>query len=204
MLSVHDASVKIAGYIAGQTGEAEKNPIYTYGMEIILGTVIKFGLILALAMVTGILKPTFLIIFIAAGFRILSGGVHCSAYYRCLICGLVVFLSLGYMVQLASPLMAMSTLKFFTLTGFILTLLITICYAPVDTERKLITETAKRMKMKMLSIIFVFTLYCFILLIDFNKEVTLPFLVGLIWQAFTLTPAGDWVMKKADGMLTVS
>jgi accessory gene regulator B len=56
-----------------------------YGMEIFLGALLQIVILLSIAWVLGIIKPTAAIVCASGFYRRLAGGAHCGRYYRCTI-----------------------------------------------------------------------------------------------------------------------
>ena len=83
-MSIHALSVKCAGYLARELGsDHRQEQRMAYGLEIILGEVIKVIILLLLAWLLGILPEILVLSFTASILRLASGGEHCSEYYRC-------------------------------------------------------------------------------------------------------------------------
>ena len=91
---------KLAGVIAihmTQDVDMEQDRIdqLRYGLEIILGTLIKGTILFSLAYLLNILPHVALALAAAGLFRLLSGGAHCTSYWRCLVLGVSVYLLIG-------------------------------------------------------------------------------------------------------------
>ena len=74
-----------ADYLMKQKGENhEKRRVYFYGFQIVIGAVVKFLILLVLALVTDTLVQTFLMTIVFASLRMIAGGYHMDTFGRCL------------------------------------------------------------------------------------------------------------------------
>ena len=71
--------------------------------EIILGSIFKVSLLFLIAVFLGIISEVAVLLLVTGLLRTLSGGVHCSAYYRCLITSVITLTVLGYMLKFMLP-----------------------------------------------------------------------------------------------------
>lgn len=209
-MSIHDLSCRCAAYLAQQL-EADhiKENRMAFGLELLLGEIVKLFFIIALAYALGIL-PEVLTITVTAGIlRLASGGEHCSAYYRCLIGGTACFLLLGWIAHILNPVLIGTGLWLAVVIASLLVGGIIGQYAPGDTENKPINTEAERIKFKKWSLLVLF-LYIVIMIILMQFEtvslLVLPMLIGMLEQAFTITPWGyrflHWVDRVLGGSET--
>lgn len=176
-----------------------------YGLEILVGEIIKIISLVILSWLLGILPEVMTIAIIAAILRLASGGEHCSAYYRCLIGVTICFLALGCSVQLLTPLLTESDLYLIAIASSLLSLAVLHKYAPGDTENKPINNESERRKLKRLSILI--TILYFIIMIICSKYPSmrlfvLPIAVGMTEQVFTVSPWGYRFLQFVDRVLT--
>ncbi|MDQ0252993.1 accessory gene regulator B [Evansella vedderi] len=68
-----------------------------YGIEIMLGSFLKFVALLGLAYSFGFFQPMVWAIATFVIFRSITGGHHYSTYSRCLFAGVVIFLTISYL-----------------------------------------------------------------------------------------------------------
>lgn len=204
-MSIHDLSCRCAAYLAQQL-EADqiKENRMAFGLELLLGEIVKLFFIIALAYALGIL-PEVLTITVTAGIlRLASGGEHCSAYYRCLIGGTACFLLLGWIAHILNPVLIGTGLWLAVVIASLLVGGIIGQYAPGDTENKPINTEAERIKFKKWSLLVLF-LYIVIMIILMQFEtvslLVLPMLIGMLEQAFTITPWGYRFLHGVDRVL---
>jgi len=204
-MSIHELSVRCAAYLAHQL-EADriKENRMAFGLELLLGEIVKLLCVITLSYALGILPEVLTITVTAGVLRLASGGEHCSAYYRCLIGGTLCFLLLGWAAHSLNP---MLTRTYLWLTVVISSLLVGAIlgkYAPGDTENKPINTEEERTKFKKWSLITA-SVYCVVMItmMQFEKShiLVLPMIIGMMEQAFTVTPWGYGFIHWVDNAL---
>jgi len=204
-LSIHDLAVKCAAYLAQELGsDARQELRMSYGMEVLLGEIVKITCLVLLSWKLGILLEVLSITIAAGTLRLASGGEHCSEYYRCLVGGTVCFILLGWGVHYLN--------FYFTGSGAYITIALSILlswgvlfkYAPGETENKPIKNEKERVEFRRLSLIITAT-YGIVMIIFMNnyllRPLVLPILVGMVEQTFTVTPWGYRFMHSVDEAL---
>ncbi|KJS19377.1 MAG: hypothetical protein VR72_19005 [Clostridiaceae bacterium BRH_c20a] len=170
----------------------EQAEVIAYGLEIILGSLIKFSVILLIAYIFGILGTTLTGFLTFILLRILSGGVHFKGYFSCLIIGTIILLLIGKISSMAHILLSLNLLKFTILFTGSVVFLICLQLAPAENYNKKLTEGEKK-KFKLFSGIFVLCWMCFAYLSvvlsggEYNNFI-LASALALFIQGFTLMP----------------
>ncbi len=207
-MSIHEISEKFAAYLARELDRDRRQELrMAYGLEILLGEIVKLAVIISFSWLLGVL-PEVLIITVSAGIlRLASGGEHCSEYYRCLIGGTVWFLFLGWVVHFLNAVLHQPIINITAGLLFFLSMLIILKYAPGETENKPISSEAERKKFKKWAVT-VMIIYGFIMALLIYPEVlnplVLPLATGIIAQAFTVSPAGYGFIHFVDKALDFS
>lgn len=207
-MSIHEISEQFAAYLARELNSDRRQELrMAYGLEILLGEIVKLLVIILCAWMLGIL-PQVLTITISAGIlRLASGGEHCSAYYRCLIGGTAWFLFLGWVVRSLGVVLATPVISVTAGWLFFISLAIILKYAPGETENKPINGEAERKKFKKLSV-FIMVAYGAVLTLFSSLAVlnplVLPMAAGIMAQAFTVSPAGYDFIHFIDRILDFS
>jgi accessory gene regulator B len=205
MPTIHRLAERAAGYIARELGlERQKEKMLTFGLELLLGSALEFALIMALASLFGIFRETLILVLTAGILRLVSGGEHCQAYYRCLIGGTVFFLLMGWLVKWLNYVIAWRGFILLTIITFIAVPGVIWKYAPGETENKPLTEKEKVRGKKlsfMVTEIFAGVVILLAILKD-EQKYGLPVLAGMLCQAFTLTPWGYRFIRWVDGVLS--
>lgn len=68
-----------------KSSEPEKEPIYIYGLELIISTVIGLIAILIISVALSNIRSGILFIFVFVPLRLFTGGYHAATYYQCFI-----------------------------------------------------------------------------------------------------------------------
>lgn len=176
----------ITDYIIKElTIESEKKPVITYGLELLLVSVIKVVTFVSLTLALGIFVPAFIALLIAGVYRLLSGGYHFSTFTKCLLAGLITFSCIGLIAKhwdfLNNAVIVVS---------FFICLAIALRYAPLDCSNKRIADL-KRSKLKILSLIFIFTYFIsveYIYARGYSNTFLTASVLGVVWQSFSITP----------------
>lgn len=193
-------SVRLTELIAKELNlENSKLNIVSYGLEVIIGGLIKLIFFILVPWMLGVLRE-FLIAYISFAFlRIVAGGIHCSAFYRCLIVSLTSYLGIAYTVIF----IAIIPLPYRELYWGVLVLafLVVVTRAPVDVEEKPIISPQRRLRLKILSCFHV--VIFFLLSLLWNPESTIYLASGLaiLFQVFTLTDSGAKFFKFIDQII---
>ncbi|GAB7388368.1 hypothetical protein BSNK01_22050 [Bacillaceae bacterium] len=96
----HGIAVKLAAFIM-KHGEANVNESKVrYGIEVFLTTVFNLLLVFALASYFAIVPETGFLLVSYMFMRFLSGGLHLSKYYRCVVAGLLFLLGGAWLAEL--------------------------------------------------------------------------------------------------------
>ncbi|WP_051534227.1 accessory gene regulator ArgB-like protein [Desulfitibacter alkalitolerans] len=179
--------------------------VLRYGFEVIITGLLKMFILFSLAFLLGIL-PHVLVIFVTSGvYRLLSGGVHCATYGRCLLFGLVIFLGMGKLAQSLTftsfvtiiPILACITL---------ISLFISLKWAPAETKNKPLSLQEKS-KLKKLTLIWIFiwailiTTCLLIFPLSQISSLVMASMLAHITQALSLTPTGYRVVGFIDKLM---
>lgn len=204
-MTIHELAVRWAAGVAKEVGsDSQQEQRMAFGLELILGEIVKWIVFLSLAGILGILKEVLIITISAGSLRLVSGGEHCSAYYRCLIGGAIWFTLLGEAVSYLNPLLTVPQLYFVAAAVFIISLPILIVYAPGDTENKPIRDPEERKRFRNLSVLFI-TIYFLVMIgsasFISSRFLTLSLAVGTLAQVFTVSPWGYAFLHWVDRLL---
>ena len=196
---IHKLAQKIAEYLNQQLNFGDsRQSIISYGLEIMLGGLVKLVSFISIPAVFGMLPQTWAAMLAATFFRLPAGGAHLTAYYRCLIGYLLTFCLIGVFAKVTASYIPVDLLFLITLG---LALIAAAIWAPADTEAKPLTRPADKRKAKIWAFgVLAFYLYIWITY-DIPTDLLLAGSVGLLLQVFTITPSGYWIMDKLDRFL---
>jgi accessory gene regulator B len=182
----------------------QKRSIYYYGFLVVFGAIVKEFLLLAVALILGVLIPTLIISLTFASLRKVAGGYHMDTYSKCLFVSLGIFILAALVAQHTYT--YWSTLYLIVLIGitFFIGMYVLVRYAPRDTPNKPIEEPKEIRKFKCLSIIYIFlwTVITIILAICKNKLFVLSLCFGVLLEIFLISSTGhkvfDAIKYKLD------
>lgn len=198
----------IARYLARELDLDPKNAeVIRYGMEIILGALLKGSIIIGFSYWLGI-TPYVLVALITSGmFRLLSGGAHCNTYMRCLIFSSTTLLLIGILALLIAPYVNENSVMLSVFALALAGLYFVTKWAPVDNPNKPIPSD-KKGKYKKLSVIYVITWAIVVIVFLLNRNelpLTFPIILasmgGFTVQLLSLCPAGYRLIGVIDCML---
>ena len=175
----------------------------SYGLEIILGTVIKGTILFSLAYLLNILPHVALALAAAGLFRLLSGGAHCTSYWRCLVLGVSAYLLIGLVAINIANLITLQLFK--TMAGIVI-LTATACtvkWVPGEVPHRTMDGQREMIMFKVLSMLYLFLWAGLILYLanSTNYSVLLAALLALAMQTLSFTPWGYRLVARADGLM---
>lgn len=205
-MSVHELAIRLGAYLGRELQvDRTQEMRMVYGLELFLGETIKFICIIILASIFSILPEVLLILAAACSLRLVSGGEHCSAFYRCLIGVILCFLLLGWLVHNLNPMLSTQQVILIAVICFLLAEIIFWKYAPGDTENKPITDAAEKARFKKWSLL-MGGLYLLVMLVLSGvtglRPYILPIAAGMLEQAFTVSPWGYHFLHFVDQALS--
>ncbi|TCO70402.1 accessory gene regulator ArgB-like protein [Marinisporobacter balticus] len=189
----------IAGYISEKLqSDMDKTEIFSYGLQILLGTVFEIIAIIIVACFLNILKSTLIVFISFVMFRRLIGGTHCSTYNHC-------FFASGFTIIVVSFLGAKLILQpkiLFIMIGmtYIFTIIQTIVYIPMGTEKKMIKNTTTRLKIKIQTMILLNLWIVIIIFLQdrFSPNHIFSSLLGVIAAFFFSTPFSYRIINSLE------
>ncbi|MGE4284822.1 MAG: accessory gene regulator ArgB-like protein, partial [Clostridia bacterium] len=187
---IHDISRRAAGMLGNQLeADKEQTDIFAYGLEIIIGGVVKFALVVLLAYIFGILETTLISVAAFIVFRHFGGGVHLSTYARCLSLGLLLFLTMGklavYDIHTKIIIGLLSVI-------FFLGIYIIIKWVPAGTQKKNISCKDLRSKQKLKAFIALIVWMILNAILIYHRQIQYGFalILGATGSFFFISPLG--------------
>jgi len=210
MISIRNTASEIARYVAAELHYDENNrETIRYGLEIILGALLKGIVVLSISYWLGITPYVLAALVTSSALRLLSGGVHCSTYGRCLVFGSALAILTGTIAYLTGPYMNKQSLLLFTTLSALTGMYIVSKWAPVDSASKPITNKQKRQKYKKISFLYIIVwatvITSFSLLSSGSPSafsLALASVGGFLAQIFSLSPAGYRLVHNIDHLLS--
>jgi len=163
----------------------DKKEIIAYAIETALLFVIGWLLIILLGYAFNALLSVVIAAFFGGSLRRVSGGAHFKTPIKCLAVGAIIYSAIGV---LAKKLVDCHLINQYVLIiVLIISFLIVVFLAPVDSEAKPIHSSSFKYKLKILSMVFV-TVAFIIVLVGNNALVNVSAVLGILYQSITLLP----------------
>ena len=197
-MTLPGVSNHIALYLSRNTlSDTDNSEIYAYGLEILLGATIKLLVILVSAWLLKSLSTTLVVLITYAALRCFGGGAHMSTYFKCLLVGSTIIVSLGI---LSNHNLDSNLLYYLVIIAAISALVVCFKWVPGDTAIKPILDPGicSRQKMKM-SIVILLWSSAVICLIHLNlNALALAMILGCVFAVFLITPWGYRLFELID------
>ncbi|PKM47545.1 MAG: hypothetical protein CVV03_02705 [Firmicutes bacterium HGW-Firmicutes-8] len=209
MVTLRNTASEFAQYLGRELNFDQKDAeTVRYGIEIILGAFIKGLFIIVISYWIGIIPYVLAVFATSSILRLLSGGVHCSTYGRCLVLGTAMMVLTGWASLIISPYVRKDLMLLLIMLTALTGLYFVKKYAPADNCNKSITKEAKRVRYKRLSLFFVITwtvVIAFVIIICWESPSTYSLVLasigGFLGQIFSLCPAGYRLIGSIDNVL---
>lgn len=185
-MSLAEISQKLTYYITNQLNyDEEKKEIIAYAIETALLTFSGVLLISLLGYFFEALMPTLISAAFGGSLRRLSGGAHFNTPLKCLLSGALTYALIGVLtIKIVDHNLINS---YITTALLVITLIIVLILAPVESEGKPIHSMSLRRKLKVASSFFVLMVF-FIPYFTANSMVNISAVLGVLSQSITLLP----------------
>lgn len=206
-MSGFDLSKKVAIHMRKNLNlNEEEEELAAYSFEMIFHSFITFVAICLTTWLLGCLQTTLIAIFVASLLRILSGGAHSVSPVNCTLLTVLVAAFMGKISLIYSN--QIPALVNIILVSIVLLFSMRIIWvlAPVDSPAKPITSKNHQRQLRNLSVATVFSISALQLILmklnySYFSQYTLAASLGIIWQTFTLTPAGHKFFSTIDSII---
>ncbi|MFZ5645261.1 MAG: accessory gene regulator ArgB-like protein [Bacillota bacterium] len=199
-----DIANRMAVYLSRETGlDQSRTDRVRFGLELLLGEIIKFALLLAGAAVLGLLPETMAAMAGFSLFRLFSGGAHCEDYWRCLVFSLVAYLGASFASVLVAPYITKTIMTVLVIAGTTGIVLLVLLWAPGEVPQRKIKQSERGL-LKGLSIVFllIWAGVLIFVLSPYSISVMLAGFLGTVVQAFSFTPPGYRAINIFDIVLS--
>ena len=163
----------------------ERAEIINYGLQLLIGEIPKFFILLLIAYLCGVLKQAMIVLLIVTPYRVVSGGAHFTTHIECIIAT-----SLFYTGNaLISKYLVLNNIAKYLIVfvTWIISIVIIKRYAPADTEAVPILREKERKLKRILSYIVATTMLVLAILVK-NTIISNMLLIATILQTIALTP----------------
>ena len=131
----------------------ERAEVINYGIQLIVGEIPKFFIMLGVAIILKIVWQTMLAFFLILPYRVYSGGFHLKTHLGCIISTNLFYCGNAFISTIWNFPNTIS--KYLTILGvFVLGIIMVSIYAPADTENVPILTKKERKSKKILSYVF--------------------------------------------------
>lgn len=168
-----------------------------YALELLFLDVLTLLAITGFSFLAGVFAPALAATATIMVMRTFSGGAHSDSPWRCLIVSTVLALGLGFLGRAAGPLLTPTVLH--SLLGAITIpgLIVVIRHAPADTPAKPIPPRQAKV-LKGLALVLLLLWCAGAVLLPVRRDLLAASMGGMIWQIFSVTPAGYWLAARLD------
>jgi len=201
---IHNLCLRLSERLANQIGWREKTGILAYGLEMVLGESLKFGLLIILSAFFNLLTPIIFVLAVSVPLRLVSGGGHCTTQARCTVLTVLVYLPLAFAAKQLSVIYN-NRLSFFILPLIVATTLIVIHFwVPRENPNRKFKSENEKTKFRILSnlILLLWVISCVVIYIFSPSHSFKLYFVstaaGLLWQNFMVTPVGYRFISTLD------
>ncbi len=207
MLSIHQLARASADFLVSRLpeggGRKPEAEVVAFGLEVALGGVLQLAVFVIAARYLGLVPEMMAALATMASYRLLSGGVHAGAYYRCLLLSLMTLILLAFLGR-ELALVAGGYLPVLVLVVFVLNLVIAWHRAPAATPAAPISNPRRRARLKQGAYLWL-TGWLLVSMAGFYLEwprgILASSLLALAVQGFALTPPGFAAVERADSLL---
>lgn len=179
-------SYKLTEVITNELNYNEnKKEIIAYAIETALLSVLGFLLLIVLGYSFNALTPIVIAAIFGGILRRVSGGAHFNTPLKCMAFGSIVYCSIGV---LSKKLIDYDlTNKYILILSLLFSFFLVAFLAPVDSEEKPIHSSSLKLKLKILSMVFVVISFLLISFVN-NKLIIVSVVLGVVYQSLTLLP----------------
>lgn len=200
-ISIHKIGQAVGSYVSKKVTRIDQTGFISYGAEILLGSIVKLSILFFVAIIMNVILEVTVLLFITGLIRTLSGGAHCSAYYRCLVTSVLILTALGYLIKNIYPFIKL--LPVAVLLGItVISICLYWCYAPQAPSNKPFKNREMELAFRWYTLITVVTLSIISIALGTDNLIAWVMAFALLWQAFTLTSAGHRFIGLWDILLT--
>ncbi|MDF9409469.1 MAG: putative accessory gene regulator protein [Pelotomaculum sp. PtaB.Bin013] len=177
--------------------------IFTYGLELIFGTLVQLVLIMSLSLLVDTFITTMLCLIAFASLRFFGGGVHLSTYPLCLVIGVSLLISLGKLATLAvNPV----SLTFISALILLMGIYVIFRWVPAGTAKKQIRDESIRQEQRKKAFL-VLTVWSVVIVMLITQKMAadaFAVILGILGSLILMTPLGYKAAKVLDSILNIA
>ena len=165
--------------------DEERSEIIRYGLELMIGEIPKFFILLILAWILGVFKYTIISLLAISTYRVASGGVHLKTHLGCTLGTTFMYLGTVFISKVIVFPSIMIEIIISTCV-YIFSIVMISLYAPADTENVPILRKKVRKQKKIISYIIV-TILMIVSFFIKDSVVKNIFIIGILIQSITIS-----------------
>ena len=190
--SIHSIAVTLSNAIAQELKfDNIKRAKICYGLEALLGAIIKCTFAPIIFLLFGVLKQSLIAMLTFAILRYASGGTHLKTFIGCLFASIAIFVSIGLLAKI----LLINDYLYYVLNIF--SFIIIALRSPIDPPEKPIKTKQKRYVMKFLSIV-ILLLLIYISSKTNEIDVKNSIIVAMYIQVLSLTGWDTMIFEYID------
>lgn len=199
--SINKIGQALGLYVARNASRLDQVEFLAYGAEILLGSFLKLCVLFFIAIILGAVPEVTVLLLVTGLIRTLSGGAHCSAYYRCLVTSVLILNMLGYAIGTIFPFIVLfPNIVLLGITG--LSIYLYLSHAPQAPLNKPFKNEKIELAFRRYTLIAVVAFSVISIILGTSSLIGWTMALALLWQAFTLTPTGHRFIELLDYLLT--
>lgn len=176
----------------------EEAPIYAYGIELILATILNTIVVFIIGILIGRFAETAIFLVTFAILRSFTGGYHASSHLKCLLVFIASFMANMTILWILPS----NYILLFSAAATTIALLFIFLFAPVEHENKPFEEDEKRkykIKSRFLAIVLTIVTFTGQLLCSWTSPLLLCVTLGLLTAAISIATAA--IKTKIERMI---
>ncbi len=181
LISIHSIAVNLSNVIAKELNFDDiKRAKISYGLEAIIGAIIKIIIFPVVFFLFGVLKQSLIALFTMGILRYASGGSHFKTFIKCLFVSSAILVSIGMLTKV----LVINDYLYYVLN--FVCFIIVLFKSPVDPPEKPIKTKQKRYVMKFLSVL-ILLLLIYISSKTIKNDIKNSIVLAMYFQVLTLT-----------------
>lgn len=186
-------SYGFANFLSTSLNEShQKKSVYYYGFQVLIGGIIKFLMLAAVALILGAFFPTMALMVSFSSLRLVTGGYHMHTFGKCAIISITMFAAGGVLSGYTYQYISLIPVIILLLIAFVTEFYCIIKYSPRDNPNRPITNKKEIIRFRKLAVFNLILLVIInVILIIYNEYMySLSVSFGILTAAWIISPIG--------------
>lgn len=185
----------------------DSKEVAVYGLYVFFSTLVGIMAIIIVGWLLGVLGLSLVAVITASGLRVLSGGAHSHNLRNCTLLGAIMAPGIALVAKHFHGHILPQVMFLSVIIAGLAVFWSVIRYAPADTPNKPIISESFKSRLRKLSLLYalLWLLVMAVLMqgvwIAPKYDIVLASTLGILWQAFSLTPCGYQLVAMVDKWL---